>query len=157
MRFSESFKQIPVIEPKDYGSAGIDGDSVDMRLLHSVCFNITFGAITGNSVLKFYSGASTGTKTTALAFKYRLSDADYKASGADGYGDLTSNAAAGLTLTATSYDHRTLIVEFDAGDMTDGEEWLTVEIDSTATVMLVACVGIGDPRYASHDGPSVIA
>jgi hypothetical protein len=71
MRFSERLVPIPLIEAKDYGSAGIDSDGVNLGLLHGLTAVFVFGAITGNSILKVYSGA-TAAKTTAIAFKYRL-------------------------------------------------------------------------------------
>ena len=151
-RASYENKLIPVIEAKDYGSAGIDGDSVNMALLHRIAFQLLFGAITGNSILKFYAGASAGTKTTALAFNYRLSGGDYKATDADTSAAEVAVASTGLTLTATTYDHRQLVVGFESDVMPTGKPWLTLEIDSTATVMLVACAGIGSPLYGG--GPS---
>jgi len=147
MKISERFKEIPIIEAKDYGSSGIDADSVNMGLLHSVRIAFLFGAITGNSILKFYAGATAGAKTTALAFSYRLGGGDYKAALADVMGVFTASPSTGLTLTAATYDHRKVIVEFDSSDMPDGKPWLTAEIDATATVMLAAADGLGDQRY----------
>lgn len=155
MRISEQFVAVPVIEAKDYGSAGIDGDGVNMGKLHSLSIFFTFGAITGNSILKVYAGA-TAAKTTAVAFKYRLGAADYKAALADQFGAATDVASTGLTLTAATFDHRMVAVELDSDATTDGKPWITVEIDSTATVMLVGAVGIGKPRYPGNLIPSVI-
>ena len=155
MRFSERYKGVPVLEPLD-SQAGIDGDSVNMALLHNVVFPLIFGAITGDAVLKFYSGAAPATKTTALAYKYRLSDAVYKGIGADGLGALVDVASTGLTLTAATFKNKSLVIEFDAAQMTDGEEWLTLELSAAADVLLVSCYAYGLPRYAAHDGPSVL-
>ena len=155
MRFSETYKGIPVLEPLD-SQAGIDGDAVNMGLLHSVVFPIVFGAITGDAVLKFYSGAGPTDKTTALAFQYRISDAVYKGIGADNLGALVDVASTGLTLTAATFKNKTLVIEFRAPEMTDGEEWLTLELSAAADVLLVSCYAYGDPRYAAHDGPSVV-
>lgn len=156
MRASESFACVPLIEAKDYGSVGIDADSVNMGRLHSLTALLLFGAITGNSILKVYSGATAGAKTTALAFKYRLGAADFKVNLADQFGAFTSVASTGLTLTAATYDHRQVAVTVDADQMTDGEKWLTIEIDATASVMLVGAAGIGAPRYPGNLIPSVI-
>jgi hypothetical protein len=150
MLLSEKFQFIPVIESADYGSAGEDGDSINMGKVHHVALAFSFGALTGNSVLKFYSGATAGTKTTALAFRYRLGAQDYETAASDTYGALTAVTADGLTLTATTFDHRSLIVEFDSADMTADEPFLTVEIDDTATVLNVACLGIAEPRYPAN-------
>ena len=155
MRFSERIVPIPLIESKDYGSAGIDSDGVNLGLLHGITAVFVFGALTGNSVLKVYSGA-TAAKTTAIAFKYRLGAADYKAATADQLGDETSVASTGLTLTATTFDHRMVTVEIDSQAMPDGKGWVTFEIDSTATVMNVGAVGIGWGRAVGHLNPTVI-
>jgi hypothetical protein len=79
MRISESLQFIPVCEAKDYGSSGVDFDSVHTGRLHSLSFAISFGAITGNSILKVSTGATEGTKTTDIAFKYRFGGGDFKA------------------------------------------------------------------------------
>lgn len=155
MRISEAFVAVPLIEAKDYGSAGIDSDGVNLGKLHSLSAFLVFGAITGNSVLKVYAGA-TAAKTTAIAFKYRLGAADYKAASADQFGDATDVASTGLTLTAATFDHRQVAIEIDSDQTPDGKPWITIEIDSTATVMLVGAVGIGSPRYPGHLIPSVI-
>ena len=155
-RASESLALVPLIESANYGSAGIDTDSVNTGRLHSLTAVFVFGAITANSILKVYSGAAAAAKTTALAFKYRLGAADYKSATADQFGAATSVASTGLTLTATTYDHRMLAVSIDSDQMTDGEKWLTFEIDATATTMNVGAVGIGVPRYPGNLIPSVI-
>lgn len=156
MRLSESHIIIPVVEAKDYGSAGIDFDSVHMGRLHSLSFAISFGALTGNSVLKVSTGATEGAKTTDIAFKYRFGGGDYKAASADILGDATAVAATGLTLTATTFDHRLIVVEVDADAITDGQPWVTLSIDATATVLLVGGVAVGKPRHASHAALTVI-
>lgn len=157
MRISESFILIPILEALDT-EAGIDGQSINMGLLHSVCFPINFGAITGNAVLKFYVGATDGTKTTSIAFKTRLSSGVYKAASADLYGALSAAtvAADGLTLTAATYKNKTLIVEFDSQEIAAATPWLTLELSAAATVLLTACVAIGVPRYGSNAGTTVV-
>ena len=63
MRLSESHVLIPLIESKDYGSAGIDSDGVNLGKLNGFSAAFVFGALTGNSILKVYAGA-TAAKTT---------------------------------------------------------------------------------------------
>ena len=156
MRLSESLQFIPVVESKDYGSAGIDFDSVHMGRLHSVSVAVNFGALTGNSVLKVSTGATEGTKTTDIAFKYRFGGGDYKAASADILGDATAVASTGLTLTAATFDHRLIVIEVDADNLTDGQPWLTVSIDATASVLNVGGAAVGVPRHKSHTSPTVI-
>jgi len=156
MRLSESRIFIPVVESKDYGSAGIDFDSVHMGRLHAVTFAINFGALTGNSVLKVSTGATEGTKTTDIAFKYRIGGGDYKAASADILGDETAVASTGLTLTATTFDHRLVTIELDSDAVTDAQPWVTVSIDSTASVLNVGGVAVGVARYPGHTAVTVI-
>lgn len=156
MRLSETHHPIAIVEADDYGSAGIDSTSVHMGKVHSLTACFAFGALTGNSVLKVYSGAATATKTTALAFKYRLGSADFSAASADVLGAATSVTASGLTLTATSFDHRLLVVEVDSDTMTAAEPYLTFEIDATATAMNVGAIAVVQPRDAANTAISVL-
>lgn len=155
-RLSELYTPVPMIEPKDYGSVGTDTDSIHMGLVNGVEMVFTFGAITGNSILIPYAGATAGTKTTALAFQYRFGQGDFKAASADILGDLVSVAATGLTLTAATFDHRQITIELDAIAMPDGQPWLTFNIDATASVMLAAA--IANPRriHSGHTPPTII-
>lgn len=155
-RNSESHIIIPMNESKDTGSAGIDFDSVHMGRLHSLSVCIPFGAITGNSILKVATGATEGTKTTDIAFKYRFGGGDFKAASADILGAPTAVAAAGLTLTAATFDHRLVVIEIDADNITDGQPWVTVYVDSTATVFLSAAIGVGNPRHQANTAVTVI-
>jgi len=161
MRLTEQLAIIPLLEPADWQSAGSDLDSVNMGLLHHLTAVIQLGAITGNdTAIVAYSGASAGTKTTALAFKYRLSGADQGAAGADQFGDeiTISVAATGLVFTdATDYSERLIAIEIDSAEMTEGEPWLTIAIDDgSASVLLLSALGIGVPRYAANDPATVI-
>jgi hypothetical protein len=155
MRISERFKIVSIYEPVDT-EAGLDGQSVNMGLLHSICFILSFGAVTGDAVLKFYVGATDGTKTTAVAFKYRLSSGDFKAANADQLGAVTDVASSGLTLTAATHDHKLLVIEFDSQAIADATPWLTVELSAAASASLTACVAIGAPRFASNAGTTVV-
>jgi len=155
MRITERYVPITLIESKDVGSAGIDSDGVNLGLLHGLTAIFTFGAITGNSILKVYSGA-TPAKTTAIAFKYRLSAADYKAALSDQFGDEIAVASTGLTLTAATFDHRMVSIEIDSQAMPDGKGWVTFEIDATATAMNVGAIGLGWGRAVGHLNPTVI-
>lgn len=155
MRFSERYIFIPVFEALDT-QAGIDGQSINMGLLHVVCFPLNFGAVTGDAVLKFYVGATDGTKTTAVAFSYRLASGVYKAASADLYGAETDVASTGLTLTAATFTTKTMLVEFDAQAIPSATPWLTAELSAAATVLLTACVAIGLPRYQSNTGTTVV-
>lgn len=149
MRLAEQHKIVFCIQPEDHNSAGVDGDSVSLENYSHVTFIFVFGELTNNSVLKIYSGATAGTKTTAETFNYRACATDMGTSGGDLLATETTSAA--LTLTAATYEDRFIVVEMDADEFTDEQPFVTPEIDSTATELFVACVAIlSKPRYAQN-------
>lgn len=143
---TEELNIFPICEADDYGSAGETFDSFKLSNANWATVVLTFGGLTGNSILKVYSGATAGTKTTAETFTYRYTGADYEAANSDLWGTTATSAA--LTLTADTYDHRGMAIEIDPATITDGQPWITVEIDSTATAMNVGAIAIIKPRYA---------
>lgn len=157
MRFSEHYKIIPLTESADVTTAGVDSQSVHMGKVHEACFLLNFGAITADDTLKVYVGAATATKTTAIAFKYRLAAADTKSALSDTLGAFTDVASTGLTLTAATFDHKLVVVEIDSQAIADATPWVTLEIAGSATTQNVSIVAIADPRFASNSGtPTVI-
>lgn len=157
MRFSERYKIFAATESADVTTNGVDGQSIHMGKVHSVAFLINFGAITADDVLKFYVGASDATKTTAVAFRYRLAGADTKAAGSDSQGAFTAVASTGLTLTAATFDHKLVIVEFDSQEIPDATPWLTLETAGSASASNISVVVLAEPRFASNSGtPTVI-
>lgn len=157
MRISETNVVVTLIESKDYGSAGIQSDTPHMGKLNSLSAILSFGPLTGNSILICYASAARDSVTTAIAFNYRLSTGVYKtALTADQWGDPIAVASTGLTLTAATFQHKAICIEFDSDSFTDGKPWLTLNIDSTATVMNVAGFGIGTARYPGHAIPTVL-
>ncbi len=150
MRVAERLKLIPMIEPKDYGTAGIDSASVNMALLHSIALPLQFGLLTSNSTLIIYGGATSAAKTTAMAFGYRLGTGVYKAANADGLGDIVAVAATGLVLVAATFIHKQVVIEIKGIAMPDGMPWLTLSFDTVANPLALSCTGIADPRYSMH-------
>ena len=157
MRFSERFKIAALTESADVTTAGVDSYSVHMGKMHEGCWLLNFGAITSDDALKVYVGASQGTKTTAIAFKYRHAAADTKSALSDTFGAFTDVASAGLTLTAATFDHKLLIVEIDSQAIADATPYVTLEIAGSASAQNISIVFIGRPRFASNSGtPSVL-
>lgn len=158
MRLSERLKIFALTESADVTTAGVDTQSVHMGYYHAFAFVLNFGAITSDDALKVYVGAADGSKTTAVAFKYRLAAADTKAASSDTHGAFTSVASTGLTLTAATFDHKTVIVEVDAQGIEDATPWVTLEIAGSATAQNISIIGVGVPRYASNAGtPSTVS
>jgi hypothetical protein len=152
MRFSERFKILPLTESADVTTAGVDTKSINVGLVHEVCFLLNFGAVTADDALKVYVGAATATKTTAIAFKYRLAAADTKVALSDTVGAFTSVASTGLTLTAATFDHKLVVLEIDSQAIDDATPWVTLEIAGSASAQNISIVAIAEPRYASTTG-----
>lgn len=158
MRLSERLKIVALTESADVTTAGVDTQSVHMGYYHEFAFLLNFGSVTADDALKVYVGAADATKTTAVAFKYRLAAADTKAASSDTQGAFTSVASTGLTLTAATFDHKLVIVEIDAQAIDDATPWVTLEIAGSATTQNISIVGIGTPRFASNAGtPTTVA
>lgn len=146
MNFSETFHVIPLLKSADHTAAS-ECDSINMGKLHNVMIGIQFGDMSvASPEIKVYSGATDGVKTTAMTFRYKLSPQPAKTAGSDIWGSGFSTSAD-LTVTFDTDDEKLLLIEVDSAEMTDGEPWLTVEIDADATVQLHAAWGIGAARY----------
>ena|SRR3990167_4377939 len=158
-RLSESLAFVPLFEPKDKTASAYVSDAVDLGKFHSFTAYLTFGAITGDSVLTVYgdtTAALATSLTTAIAFSYRLSAADYKVALADQFGDAIAVASTGLTLTAADFDHKTIVIEIDPDTLVSGAHWVTFNFSSVGNPMLLAGVGIGQSRYPGHLIPTAI-
>lgn len=161
MRLAEEKKIVPILASEDTG-AGVDMDSINMSGYHRATIIITMATIVGDAVLKVYSGATDGTKTSALTFHYAFGTADIGTyTNATTAADILNADAtsAALTLTGTAYDDTMLIVEVDASDMdlANSEEWLTVEISSAGTSGFMHAVAILEPRYTDNVSKSALA
>jgi hypothetical protein len=77
-----------------------------MGKMHSVSVLITFGAITGNSILTVYASAARDLTTTRSRSTTASAAAVYKAALADQFGDVVAVAATGLTLTAATFANK---------------------------------------------------
>jgi hypothetical protein len=147
---------LPLCSPADKQSAGVDLDSINMGLLHKVKILIMLGAVTGdNPIILVYAGATVGTKTTELPFKFRKSGADTLTTGSDVFGAATSQAADGVGAalgTAATIDERVYTIDFLSESMPAGMPFLTVFVDDgSASVLLISAIGIGWPRF---EGPT---
>jgi len=159
MRLSEELAFVTLFEPVDKTGSALVSDAVDLAKFNSFTAFITFGAITGNSVLTVYADTTSALATaltTAIAFKYRFAAADFKAATADQFGDPVSVASTGLTLTAATFDHRTIAIEIDPDTLGSSAHWVAFNLDSTANPLLVAGIGVGRSRYAGHTIPTSI-
>lgn len=156
MRLSERNGIVFVYKPQDTGGAAVTGESIKMDKYSHITYVVQCGVLTGGAnVLTVKSGATDGTQTTAETFQYRLADADQGGAGADGYADWASSSS--LTMTAATYDNRTLIIEMDAAALTDGQPWLTIALTGVSNPGLISIVAIlSEPRYRANDMPTAI-
>lgn len=153
-RFSEQNIVVYPLKPGDH-NAGVDGDSINSGKVFRVIYMIALAALTGDAVLKLFSGATAGTKTTAETFRYRVADAVQGSATADTFAAWATSAA--LTLTAATYQNRMLIVEIDSDELTDGQQWQTLEIGSEASAFNAAVCAMGAPRHEAVSPPTVIS
>lgn len=156
MRLSQEKGNVFGYLPANHQSAGIAADSINTEICSHVTFYLQFGELTGDSVLTVKSGASDGTETTAETFYYRLAGAAQAATGADVYASETG--ATTLTLTAATYENKLLIVEVPVEELTAGQPFLTLAVNSTASELFTSCIVIlSGMRYLSENPPTAIA
>ena len=158
-RESESRAYVTLFEPVDKTGSALVSDAVNLALYDGFTAYISFGAITADSVLTVYAdstAALAAALTTTIAFKYRLSAADFKVALADQFGDPISVAATGLTLTAASFDHRTIAIEIDPDTLAAGAHWIAINFSSVGNPLLMAGIGVGESRYPGHLIPSAL-
>jgi hypothetical protein len=154
MRLCEQTKIVPILEPEDH-NAGVSGDSVSMENYNHITFIILFGELTGDAILTVASGATDGTATTAETFNYRITGADLKAVAGDTLA--AEGTSAALTLTAATYEDRMIVIEMDADEFTDGQQFITPAISSAASECFASIVAIlSEPRYGQNVPPSAI-
>jgi len=159
-RLSEELQFGYLIESVSKAATAVATDAVDLSRFSAITFGFAFGAITGNSVLTCYPGSTNAIAAakseTAIAFKYRLAAADCSNTLADTYGDETAVLYTGLTLTATTFDHKIMLVEFDCDQMTTTNRFLVFSLSNIANPILISAWFVGKPRYPGHTGVTAL-
>lgn len=149
MRLYEEKKLVPIFNSADI-NAGADSDSVHVKNASHAALVCMFGpslAGAAGAILTLYSGATDGAKTTAMTFAYRYGGA---ATGSANSDDLTAEAtSAALQIATATLLSRMLIIEVDMASMTDGHEWLTLQVGAEADAGQLTVVAVLEPRYAS--------
>lgn len=160
MRLAEQLKIVPVGNPIDLNAAAtIDLDSINMKNFHRATFILSFGTLAGASAaLEAYSGATEGTCTSALYYKYAWGGA---AQGSASCDVLAAEATVNtLEITHTTKDNFMLVVEVEADrmDRENAEEWLTLRFtDPGGATGLVNAFAILEPRYTKQLSATAIA
>ena len=156
---AEGAKIIPLLASANYG-AGVDMDSFKAQG-DSITVILTFGSVTGNAKLKVYSGATAGAKTSSIPFKYAYGGGSIGAASADylsAWGD--GSASSGMTLTGTVYTSKMAVlnIDVDAMDLANNEEWLTLNIDGSASSGILHAVAVlENPRYSGNRSTTLLA
>lgn len=151
------YKKVPLLASANI-NAGVDSDSINMENYHSASFDIVFGpsyAGAAGAIIKLYSGASDGAKTTAMTFAYRYGGAAIKSASADVLS--TEATSAALQIATATMASRLLTIEVEAAAMTSGHSWLTLEIGAEADAGEMTIVAHLKPRYASPAATTALA
>lgn len=158
MRLCELTKIVPLLVSADYGAAGATSDSFCMKNCGHATLIFLFGAIVGSSDIQFSQGAADGETTADLPVDMAYTAIDIGSDGAETLGALANDSDGAFTLTEGTYEDRMLVVEIDGKTLTDGYDWVTFVIDSTATSGAVSCVAIlSELRYAQDIPPTVLS
>ena len=148
---AEKLKIVPVMNSADV-STGTDCDSINMSGYHKATFIFTFGAVTTDITITPKSGATEGTKTTAVPSRYAAGGAVIGTAVAASTAScdvLAAWTATSTTVPLAAASNKMLVIEFDAASMTEGEEWLTVTV-AAGTGGICHCVAILEPRYSGN-------
>ena len=134
-------------------NAGVDSDSFNMSGYHHASIILTYGpsyAGANPSILKAYTGATVGVKTTALTFPYVYSSGAIKAASADIYSTETTSAA--LSIARATMVSRVLVLEISAAlvkaGSTASQPWVTLELGAEADAGECSIIAVLYARFA---------
>ena len=153
---SQELKIVPLLVSADI-NAGVDSDSVDMQGIKSATFLLQFFATLAGAagcIIKLYSGATHGAKTTAMTFNYKYGGAPVKSATADVFSAIATSAA--LQIATATLASRMLIIDINADQITDGHRYLTIEIGAEADAGELSIVALLDPMFKDASGDTVI-
>ena len=143
-------------------NTAVEFESFSMKKYNHATIIIMFNdSLTGDNVLTVECGATDSADTSDATFHYRLAGAVNQLTGADLYA--VDATAATLTLTAATYQGKTLIIELDADELpTSGStvyDWVTVDLNGAASgaSLIGACAILSEPRYSGAIMPTAIS
>lgn len=158
---SENFHIVPVGSDLDLNSAAtVDCDSINMENVHKVTFIVGLQTLGGaNPDFAPYGGASNGTCTAVVPFKYAYGSAAQAAANCDVLADWT-DASALVAIDHSAKDNFMLIIEVDAKAMAKaGYSWITLRFADTLTGATgnVQVHAVCQMRYAKNQQATVLA
>lgn len=136
---------VPVLAPIDTAASTVNTDVVGLKEYEEIEFVVSFGVITGDSVVcSLVESTNTTASGSDVAGKYRLTSAV----GADLTGAVTTLTTSGVTVAAGD-DGKAVIISVDPATLTDGYPYVFVEVDpgSSMSICLVSAVALLKPRY----------
>lgn len=157
MKF-ESQKIVPVLlSPSNFGST-VDADSINMAGFHRATFIINFGTCGDVVVHSVNCGASEGTKTTAVPFRYAIGGAAIgtavaaSTASCDVLGDTGETTVLAPTASLTC-STKMVVVEVEASVIAKvsagvAQPWLTLTVACASGI--ASAVAILEPRYAGN-------
>ena len=140
-------------------AATVDCDSINMKNYKRATLIFKFDALgTASAVLTLNSGATDGTVTSALTFRYAFGSAAIGSASSDVLAAVSTSSA--LTIAHDTRDNYMLVVDINASemDMANDEEWLTARFtDPGGATGTLDCVAILEPRYSSAQSATALA
>lgn len=136
---------VPAIAPIDTTTTTVNTDVIGVKEYEAIEFVISFGAITGDTVVvTLKESTSTTASGTAVAGKYRLSSAV----NTDTMGAVTALTAGTVTIAATD-DNKVLLIDVEPAALTAGYPYVFVELNPGASMSscVVSAVALLKPRY----------
>jgi hypothetical protein len=148
---AENYKIVPVMNSANV-STGSDCDSINMAGYHKATFIFTFGAVTTDITFTPKTGTSEGAKTNAVVTKYAAGGAvigTAVAASAASCDVLAAWSDSTTTITLSAATTKFIVIEIDAANFTQGDNWLTVTV-AAGTNGICHCVAILEPRYKEN-------
>ena len=152
MILGDQLKFVPLLNSANI-STGSDTDSVNMAGFHSITYLISFGTVTTDVTVTVNSGATEGTKTTAVTFNYASGGAAIgtAAAGSTASCDVLSAWGSSASLSFTTATNKFLVVEVEASamDTANKHNWITMTLAAgTSGIAYVTAVLVA--RYANN-------
>ena len=134
-------------------------DSINTKDVHNVVFAVNIQAVASAATyVKLFSGATDGTCTSALTFRYAFGAAAQGSASGDVF--TTWSTSANLAVAASTYDGFALLIEIDVAemDLANAEEYLTLTFNDTDTGSTgnVSVTAVAKTRYKKRPYATVL-
>jgi hypothetical protein len=152
----DKIRVVQLTSPVDTTSTTVNSDVIGTKELIGIKFVVSFGTITGDTVVVTVEECddTTPSNSTAIAYSYSK---DGAAIGTDTAGAWTAATTSGVTLSATD-DDKNLIIKVDPAALTDAFPYLRVVADpgGSASACEIAINAIVEERYNQSTNLSLV-